>query len=90
MPTSQSADTEPPPRRLLRRWEIDASGGTDPLDTTAPLDSTGSGPGRRCWRVDAADGSFFLKEYAEPDRRRVLFRHAVTAALDEEGLPVLA
>ncbi|RFS81206.1 aminoglycoside phosphotransferase [Actinomadura spongiicola] len=70
-------DTDPP-SRLLRRWEIDASG-LDPLDT-----------GRRCWRVDSADGAFFLKEYVEPERRRVLFRHRITAALDEAGLPVLA
>ncbi|MGP4029125.1 phosphotransferase enzyme family protein [Actinomadura sp. 3N407] len=80
MPTSQSADTEPPPR-LLRRWEIDAPDAPDPL---------AAGPGRRCWRVGTADGAFFLKEYAEPDRRRVLFQHAVTTALDEAGLPVLA
>ncbi|WUI03856.1 aminoglycoside phosphotransferase [Spirillospora sp. NBC_00431] len=86
MPTSQIADTEPPPR-LLRRWEIDPSGGTAPLDDGA---RPGTGSGRRRWRVDTADGAFFLKEYAEPDRRRVQFRHAVTTALDEEGLPVLA
>ncbi|TMQ91119.1 aminoglycoside phosphotransferase [Actinomadura soli] len=94
MPTSQSADTEPP-RRLLKRWEINVPGGdAHPHDGggahtgTGPLD--GAGPGRRCWRVDTADGAFFLKEYTEPDRHRLRFRHSVTAALDEAGLPVLA
>ncbi|WP_242902408.1 phosphotransferase enzyme family protein [Actinomadura terrae] len=81
MPTSRSADTqaetEPPPR-LLRRWEIG-----DP-------DAVSPGPGHRCMRVDTAQGSYFLKEYEHPDRRRVLFRHAVTGALDAAGLPVLA
>lgn len=80
MPTSQSADTDPPPR-LLRRWEIGSPGGAGPL---------GGGPRRRRWRVDSPAGAFYLREYAEPDRRRLLFRHAVTAALDAEGLPVLA
>ncbi|TDC87385.1 aminoglycoside phosphotransferase [Actinomadura sp. 7K507] len=66
---------------MLRRWEIGAPDGAGPLD---------AGPGRRCWRVDTAGGAYFLKEYAEPDRRRLLFQHAVTTALDEAGLPVLA
>ncbi|RKS74252.1 Ser/Thr protein kinase RdoA (MazF antagonist) [Actinomadura pelletieri DSM 43383] len=70
-------DADPPPR-LLRRWEIDASG----------VEAVGTG--RRSWRVDSADGVFYLKEYVEPERRRLVFRHAVTAALDEAGLPVLA
>ncbi|WP_433469021.1 phosphotransferase enzyme family protein [Spirillospora sp. CA-128828] len=93
MPTSRSADiehradaaleadAEPLPPRLLRRWEIGAP------DAAAPLDAA---PGRRCWRVDAGGGAFFLREYASPDRRQVLFRHGVTAALDAAGLPVLA
>ncbi|TDD65998.1 phosphotransferase enzyme family protein [Actinomadura rubrisoli] len=80
MPTSQSADTEPPPR-LLGRWDLGAPDGARLLDTA---------PGRRCWRVDTPQGPYFLKEYAEPDRRRVLFQHTVTAALDAAGLPVLA
>ncbi|WP_372510340.1 phosphotransferase enzyme family protein [Actinomadura madurae] len=50
----------------------------------------GSGHGPRSWRVDAAGDAYFLKEYERPDRRRVLFRHGVTAALDAAGLPVLA
>ncbi|HEY8478591.1 MAG TPA: phosphotransferase [Spirillospora sp.] len=93
MPTSHSADTRRadtrgagggdagPPPRLLRRWDVDAP------ETPEPA---GGGPGRRYWRVGTADGTFFLKEYAEPDRRRVRFQHTVTAALDEAGLPVLA
>lgn len=85
MPTPHTADTEPPPR-LLRRWEIDTPGGAVPLESGSPE----PGPRRRCWRVDTPSGAYFLKEYAEPDRRRVLFQHAVTAALDEAGLPVLA
>lgn len=87
MPTSQSArDTEPLPPRLLRRWDAGREG-----EAEAVRDA----PGGRCWRVDAADGPFFLKEYrfeegARPDRRGVLFQHTVTAALDEDGLPVMA
>ncbi|TDC62707.1 aminoglycoside phosphotransferase [Actinomadura sp. GC306] len=84
MPTSHSADpgagAEAPPPRLLSRWEIGA-----PADAKAV--EPGSG---RCWRVDAAGGAYFLREYAEPDRRRMRFQHAVTTALDEAGLPVLA
>ncbi|TDC46981.1 aminoglycoside phosphotransferase [Actinomadura sp. KC345] len=66
---------------MLRRWEIGAPDGTGPV---------AAGPGGRCWRVGTAGGAYFLKEYAEPDRRRLLFQHAVTTALDEAGLPVLA
>ncbi|WP_242614057.1 phosphotransferase enzyme family protein [Actinomadura roseirufa] len=80
MPTSRSADTEPPPR-LLGRWGIGAADAPEPIP---------AGPGGRCWKVTAAEGPFFLKEYAAPDRRRVLFQHEVTGALDAAGLPVLA
>ncbi|MES9542345.1 phosphotransferase [Actinomadura sp. NPDC000600] len=72
---------EPLPPRLLKRWEIGAPGTTTPLAT---------GSGDRSWRVDTADGAFFLREHVGPDRRRVLFQHGVTAALDAAGLPVLA
>lgn len=75
MPTTLSE----PPTRLLRRWAIGAPEGAVPLPGR---------PGR--WRVDASGGRFFLKERTDPDRRRVLFRHTVTAALDAAGLPVLA
>ncbi|MFV2175439.1 phosphotransferase enzyme family protein [Actinomadura sp. LOL_016] len=92
MPTSQTADiaagiraadTAGPPARLLRRWEI----GPD-----ARFAAPGpNGPAiRRSRRVDTANGSFLLKEHPAPDRRRILFRHRITAALDEAGLPVLA
>jgi Ser/Thr protein kinase RdoA (MazF antagonist) len=92
VPTSHSSDSEhgsgvdeagaePLPPRLLKRWEIGAPGEATPL---------AAGPGDRSWRVEAAGGTFFLKEYARPDRRGVLFRHGVTAALDAAGLPVLA
>ncbi|GAA2412783.1 phosphotransferase [Actinomadura vinacea] len=76
MPTSRSADGDDPPPRLLKRWGI--------ADAAPPAPT---GPGR--WRVDAGSGSYFLKEYGE-GRRRVAFRHSVTAALDAAGLPVLA
>ncbi|CNG64469.1 homoserine kinase [Mycobacterium tuberculosis] len=79
--TRQGADTDPP-ARLLRRWDAGAPDAVSPLPAGRP--------GRRCWRVDTAAGAFFLREYAEPDRRRVLFQHTVTAALDAAGLPVLA
>ncbi|WP_412517479.1 phosphotransferase enzyme family protein [Actinomadura madurae] len=91
MPTSHSSDSErgsgvgeggaEPPPRLLSRWEIGTPAEATPL---------GSGRGPRSWRVDAAGDAYFLKEYERPDRRRVLFRHGVTAALDAAGLPVLA
>src|SRR5690606_882079 len=70
-----------PTALLLRRWDIGAPESVQPLC---------GGPGRRYWRVAATGGTYFLKEYAEPDRRRVRFQHAVTTALDEAGLPVLA
>ncbi|MEU4826751.1 phosphotransferase [Actinomadura sp. NPDC023710] len=69
------------PPRLLKRWEIGA-----PEVTTPPA----TGQGHRSWRVDTAGGAFFLREHAGADRRRVLFQHGVTAALDAAGLPVLA
>lgn len=105
MPTSQSADArdradaehragdggqaaddgatgaDPLPPRLLKRWEIGAPGTATPLAT---------GPGGRSWRVDAAGGAFFLREHTGADRRRLLFQHGVTAALDAAGLPVHA
>ncbi|HLV75481.1 MAG TPA: phosphotransferase, partial [Vulgatibacteraceae bacterium] len=79
--TRRTEDDGAPPARLLRRWDIGAPESVQPL---------GGGPGRRYWRVAATGGTYFLKEYAEPDRRRVRFQHAVTTALDEAGLPVLA
>ncbi|MEU9873529.1 phosphotransferase [Actinomadura sp. NPDC048021] len=105
MPTSQSADArdradaehragdggqaaddgatgaDPLPPRLLKRWEIGAPGTATPLV---------AGPGGRSWRVDAAGGAFFLREHTGADRRRLLFQHGVTAALDAAGLPVHA
>jgi Ser/Thr protein kinase RdoA (MazF antagonist) len=77
VPTSRSADGGDPPPRLLKRWGI-----ADPAPP-API-------APRRWRVDTGSGSFFLKEYGETGRRRASFQHAVTAALDEAGLPVLA
>ncbi|MDL4813949.1 phosphotransferase enzyme family protein [Actinomadura opuntiae] len=101
MPTSRSADehsadkhsTDPsaagakggerpedegPPPRLLKRWGLDATQVPEAL------------AGGRCWRVRTSGGPFCLKEYAAHDRRRVLFQHEVTGALDAAGLPVLA
>jgi Ser/Thr protein kinase RdoA (MazF antagonist) len=80
VPTSRSAGDDEPPPRLLKRWGI-----TDPAPPR-PI-----APNR--WRVDAETGSFLLKElkrHEAADRRRVLFEHNVTAALDAAGLPVLA
>ncbi|MEU5883375.1 phosphotransferase [Spirillospora sp. NPDC047279] len=64
--------------RVLRRWDIGEPVAVTPLE------------GDRSWRVDTADSSYFLREYEEFDRRGLLFRHSVTAALDAAGLPVLA
>ncbi|MQY02027.1 phosphotransferase enzyme family protein [Actinomadura macrotermitis] len=76
MPTSQNArDTEPPPSALPRRWDLDGP--------ATPVAADG-------WRVDTAAGPFFLRRYRAPDRRGIAFRHTLTAALDEAGLPVLA
>ncbi|WP_064743588.1 phosphotransferase enzyme family protein [Actinomadura rifamycini] len=94
MPTSQSADAAAagghgagrdagPPARLLRRWDLGP-------------DARFAGPGpdgaavRRSRRIDTANGAYLLKEHPAPDRRRILFRHRITAALDAAGLPVLA
>ncbi|WP_067819297.1 phosphotransferase enzyme family protein [Actinomadura kijaniata] len=82
MPTSQSAcDTDPTPSRLPRRWDLAEARVSGPV---------AEGRDRRCWRVDSGDGPFLLAEYPRPDRRRLLFQHEVTAALDAAGLPVLA
>ncbi|MFB4298392.1 phosphotransferase enzyme family protein [Actinomadura sp. NTSP31] len=72
---------EGPPPRLLKRWG---------LDTTQVPEALAGGSGGRCWRVRTSGGPFLLKEYAPADRRRVLFQHEVTGALDAAGLPVLA
>jgi Ser/Thr protein kinase RdoA (MazF antagonist) len=73
--------TEPPALRLLRRWEL---GGPHEL---VPL--PGDGP-HRAWRVETGTGTVLLKRYGDADRRRVLFEHSVTTALDAAGLPVPA
>jgi Ser/Thr protein kinase RdoA (MazF antagonist) len=72
---------EGPPPRLPKRWGVDA---------VREPEAVGGASGRRCWRVDASGGSFFLKEYAPAERRRVLVQHELTGALDAAGLPVLA
>ncbi|MGI5320809.1 phosphotransferase enzyme family protein [Actinomadura nitritigenes] len=74
------ADVAPPPR-LPKRWGFDAARTPEAVDGSS---------GRRCWRVDASGGTFLLKEYAPSERKRVLFQHEVTGALDAAGLPVLA
>ncbi|WP_262403097.1 phosphotransferase enzyme family protein [Actinomadura sp. CNU-125] len=93
MPTSQTADSAVgiraaenaagQPARLLRRWEI----GPDARFAEPGPDAAAF---RRSRRVDTANGAFLLKEHPVPDRRRILFRHRITGALDAAGLPVLA
>ncbi|REF00042.1 phosphotransferase enzyme family protein [Thermomonospora umbrina] len=75
------SDVEPPPPRLLRRWER-----ADPREVVA---LPGGGP-HRAWRVETGAGALLLKRYGDADRRRVPFEHSVTAALDAAGLPVPA
>ncbi|POM23731.1 Phosphotransferase enzyme family protein [Actinomadura rubteroloni] len=77
MPTSQSASDTEPPSLPLRRWALDAA--------QAPVRVA-----ERAWRIGAGPDGFLLKAYPAPDRRRMAFRHRVTAALDAAGLPVLA
>ncbi|WP_285700048.1 phosphotransferase [Actinomadura sp. NBRC 104412] len=77
MPTSQGTGDDEPPPRLLKRWGIADAAPPRPI-------------ARHRWRVDSEAGSYLLKEYAAAERRRVLFEHTVTAALDATGLPVLA
>ncbi|MBW8486151.1 phosphotransferase enzyme family protein [Actinomadura parmotrematis] len=75
MPESQSVcATDPPPPALLRRWGLAGA------EATAP--------GR--WRARGAGAEYLLRRHAAPDRKRIVFRHGLTAALDASGLPVLA
>ncbi|WP_019630474.1 phosphotransferase enzyme family protein [Actinomadura atramentaria] len=79
MPESQSASTTEAaePARPLRRWALPAS--------AAPV-AVGAGT----WRVEAGPHAFLLRAYPAPDRRAIVARHGVAAALDGAGLPVLA
>ncbi|MER6808020.1 phosphotransferase [Spirillospora sp. NPDC000708] len=79
--TGENGADEGPPPRLLKRWGFDAALAPEALDGAS---------GRRCWRVGASGGPFLLKEYAPAERKRVLFQHELTGALDAAGLPVLA
>lgn len=79
--TGENGADEGPPPRLLKRWGFDAARAPEALDGAS---------GRRCWRVGASGGPFFLKEYVPAERKRVLFQHELTGALDAAGLPVLA
>lgn len=69
------------PPRLLRRWGL-----PDPPD--ARVEPLGRGPAGRSWRVTAGTAAFLLKEFAGVRRRQVVFRHRVTTALADRGLPV--
>jgi Ser/Thr protein kinase RdoA (MazF antagonist) len=78
--TSEPGDLPP---RLLRRWGL-------PEPPGARVEPLGGGPAGRSWRVTAGPAAFLLKEFAGVRRRQVLFRHRVTAALADRGLPVPA
>jgi len=67
------------PARLLRRWDLD-----DPPET-APL---ADGPDGRSWRLATGAAAFLLKEFTGGRRRPIFFRHRVTEALADQGLPV--
>jgi Ser/Thr protein kinase RdoA (MazF antagonist) len=65
--------------RLLRRWDLDEPRTCEPL---------AAGPTARSWRLATDSAAFLLKEFSGGDRRRILFRHRVTNALADAGLPV--
>jgi Ser/Thr protein kinase RdoA (MazF antagonist) len=70
------------PPRLLRRWGLDEVCEIRPLATAA-----GESAGR-CWRLATGAAAYLLKEHAGDRRRQILFRHRVTQALADQGLPV--
>jgi aminoglycoside phosphotransferase (APT) family kinase protein len=69
------------PARLLRRWGLDEP----PEIAVAPL---AAGPGGRSWRLATGPAAFLLKEFIGARRPHILFRHRVTEALADQGLPV--
>lgn len=65
----------------LRRWGVgDVSG----------VRRVAEGLMNRNYRVDAAGGRFFLKQFLDIARDQIAFQHRVTAALAQAGLPVPA
>jgi Ser/Thr protein kinase RdoA (MazF antagonist) len=82
-PGARPAAAEPGvlPARLLRRW-----GFAEPPET-APLTA---GPDGRSWRLATGAAAFLLKEFTGGRPRHILFRHRVTQALADRGLPVPA
>lgn len=72
------------PPRLLRRWGLDVPGEQPRLEPLA------DGPDERSWRLTtgATVHPFLLMECTGVRRRQVLFRHRVTEALADRGLPV--
>jgi Ser/Thr protein kinase RdoA (MazF antagonist) len=74
VPTSEGS-REVPPERLLRRWG---------LDPRTPPHRLADGS----WRLATDTAAYLLKEFTDVARRRVVFRHWVTNALAEAGLPV--
>jgi Ser/Thr protein kinase RdoA (MazF antagonist) len=70
-----------PPARLLRRWDLG-----EPR-TFAPADAA-NGSAACGWRVATDTAAFLLKDFTGVERRRIVFRHRVTNALADAGLPV--
>lgn len=63
----------------MGRWDV-----SEPLEFV-PLTE---GPGNRNWRVETTDGPVLLRQFVNVNRRELLFRLQVTAALAAAGLPV--
>jgi Ser/Thr protein kinase RdoA (MazF antagonist) len=74
VPTSEGS-REVPPTRLLRRWGLDEH-------------TTRQRVADRSWRLATDTAAYLLKEFTDVPRRRVVFRHWVTNALADAGLPV--
>ncbi len=84
MATTSATASEPGvvPARLLRRW------GLDEPHEIGPLEPLAGGPEGRGWRLATDAAAFLLREFIGGRRRQILFRHRVTEALADHGLPV--
>jgi Ser/Thr protein kinase RdoA (MazF antagonist) len=84
VPTDGGSGDVPPPR-LLRRWDLDEPRTIVPVAADS-ADSCGATA--RGWRLATDAAAFLLKDFTGVERRRIVFRHRVTNALADAGLPV--